>query len=150
MSRRTTVTHEFVEFVPERPKDGVVYVSIPYATAVHLCSCGCGTEVATPLSPADWQLTYDGETVTLHPSIGNWSLPCQSHYWVRNDRIVWARRWTAEEIAAGRADDRMATEERFGQRSNRTGEPERQNVPLGASSLRPEAFWPRLRRWFLR
>ncbi|WP_417924835.1 DUF6527 family protein [Collimonas pratensis] len=27
----------------------------------------------------DWSLTYDGKTVSLDPSIGNWSLPCRAH-----------------------------------------------------------------------
>ena len=53
-------------------------MSIPYATAVHLCACGCGNKVVTPFSPAEWQLTYDGDTVSLSPSIGNWQFPCKS------------------------------------------------------------------------
>jgi hypothetical protein len=28
---------------------GVIYISERYATAVHLCCCGCGYEVVTPL-----------------------------------------------------------------------------------------------------
>jgi hypothetical protein len=113
MSRRTVLRHEFVEYVPEVLDEGVLYVNIRYATAVHLCCCGCGIEVATPLSPADWQLTFDGETVTLHPSIGNWSLPCRSHYWIRTNRVLWARQWTAREIAEARERDQSAAEMRF-------------------------------------
>src|SRR6058998_1537160 len=75
MNRRKAIRHEFVDYVPEELEDGVVYVSIRYSTAVHLCCCGCGIEVASPISPADWELTFDGESITLHPSIGNWSLP---------------------------------------------------------------------------
>ena len=55
-----------------------------------LIPTGCGGRVVTPLSPDDWRLTYDGDTVSLWPSIGNWAFACQSHYWIRSDQIVWA------------------------------------------------------------
>ena len=105
--------HEFVELVPEVLEGNVLYISIKYRTAVHLCCCGCGVEVATPLSPAEWQLTFDGETVTLYPSIGNWNLNCRSHYWIRRDRVEWARTWTAREVAKAKQRDRSATEKQF-------------------------------------
>ncbi len=81
---------EFVTTVPEKPLSGVLYVSIEFATAVHLCCCGCGNEVVTPLSRTrGWKMLFDGETVTLHPSIGNWSFPCRSHYFIRENRVDW-------------------------------------------------------------
>ncbi|WP_353963011.1 DUF6527 family protein [Streptomyces sp. NBC_00365] len=40
-------------------------------------SCGCGRKVVTPLAPQEWKLTLDGVSVSLHPSIGNWSFPLQ-------------------------------------------------------------------------
>jgi len=106
MTRQERLRHVFVEFIPEEPEEGVIYVSLPYATAAHLCACGCGCEVITPISPTDWQLIFDGETVSLKPSIGNWSFPCQSHYWLERGRICWAPRWSREKIEAGRAKDR--------------------------------------------
>jgi hypothetical protein len=105
MKRSTKVTHEFVEFIPSDRKDRVLYVSIRYATAVHSCCCGCGSKVVTPLSPTDWKLTFDGETVSLSPSIGNWGFPCQSHYWIINDKVKWATRWSKAQIKRGRAKD---------------------------------------------
>ncbi|MGP8016814.1 MAG: DUF6527 family protein [Thermoplasmata archaeon] len=110
----TSIRPEFVEFIPERLEAGIVYISIPYATATHKCACGCGEPVVTPIRPTDWSLTWDGETVTLYPSIGNWSLPCQSHYWIRENRIVWARSWSQWEIDAGRAADAGAKARRYG------------------------------------
>ena len=103
--RQQTLAHEFVEYVPGRLAEGVLYVSIAYRTAVHLCACGCGNKVATPISPADWKLQYDGDTVSLTPSIGNWGFPCRSHYWIDRDRIRWAGAWTSNQIAAGRERD---------------------------------------------
>lgn len=82
--------HKFVEFIPEKLENEVIYISMYYATAVHKCACGCGSEVVTPFSPTDWKLTFNGESISLHPSIGNWSFQCKSHYWIRNNRIQWA------------------------------------------------------------
>lgn len=99
--------HEFVEFVPDQLRDGVLYISIPYATVVHRCCCGCGNEVVTPLSPTDWKLIFDGRTISLHPSIGNWSFPCQSHYWIRDNGVEWAPRWSKEKIEAARTNGQL-------------------------------------------
>jgi uncharacterized protein DUF6527 len=127
MSRRTprTFTHEFVEFIPSDLKEGVIYVSIQYATAVHNCACGCGSKVVTPITPTDWELTFDGETISLYPSIGNWNFPCRSHYWIRRNRVKWAGRWSQEEIEAGRAKDRSLKQRFFEakQRSANEGSP---------------------------
>jgi len=101
----TKLIHKFVKSVPEALQDGVLYVSVEYATAIHKCCCGCGKEVVTPLSPRDWKLTFDGETISLYPSIGNWSFPCQSHYWITNNRVEWAAKWDREQIESGRKKD---------------------------------------------
>src|ERR1039458_6166357 len=87
------LSHKFVEFVPNVLEKGVLYVSITYGTASHLCCCGCGREVVTPITPTGWKLIFDGETVSLHPSIGNWNFPCRSHYWISNNRVEWAEDW---------------------------------------------------------
>jgi hypothetical protein len=57
---------------------------------------------------------HDGKTVSLDPSIGNWSFPCQSHYWIRNNRIKWAPKWSREQIERGRTHDNYAKEGYFG------------------------------------
>jgi hypothetical protein len=108
-----TLTHEFVEYVPRELKDGVLYVSIPFATVIHKCGCGCGLQVVTPLAPSQWSLTFDGKTISLHPSIGNWNFPCKSHYWIKRNQVVWARQWTKAEIAAGQSRDARAVEDEF-------------------------------------
>jgi len=69
--RRTSIEHEFVEFIPSELKEGVLYVSVQYATAVHKCACGCGNKVVTPISPVDWQLLFDGDSVSLTPSMAH-------------------------------------------------------------------------------
>jgi len=85
------MAYEFVHFIPERPSAGTLYISTDYGTAVHLCGCGCGWEVVTPLSPAGWHIVFDGKSVSLYPSIGNWEFECQSHYWISSGLVVWVR-----------------------------------------------------------
>lgn len=114
MKRQTALAHEFVEFMPDQLKDGILYVSMAFATVSHKCCCGCGNEVVTPLSPTDWKLIFDGQSISLDPSVGNWSFPCKSHYWIRNGKVRWVGMWTQEEINAGRAADRMMKDKQFG------------------------------------
>lgn len=92
------IKFRFVEFIPDELENGVLYISGEYSVAVHMCFCGCNNEVVTPLSPTGWQLFYDGKRVSLYPSIGNWSLPCRSHYWITNNKVVWVRRQFSKAI----------------------------------------------------
>jgi hypothetical protein len=107
------IRHAFVEFIPKEREEGVVYVSIPYATAVHNCFCGCGTKVVTPISPVGWRVIYDGESISLTPSVGNWAFPCRAHYFIREDTVVWAGNMTQDEIAWARGRDRAAREAHY-------------------------------------
>jgi len=43
--------------------------------------------------------------ISLHPSIGNWSFECRSHYWIRNNQVVWAGGLTDEQIKLVKARD---------------------------------------------
>lgn len=102
------IDHKFVEFIPEHEdmEDRVIYISLDYDTAVHNCVCGCGQQVVTPLSPTEWKLTYNGESVSLYPSIGNWEFDCKSHYWVREGKVIWDEMWSEQRINSGRTIDR--------------------------------------------
>jgi len=138
--KQDTLVPRFVELVPNKISNGILYVSLDYETAIHNCCCGCGHKVVTPLSPTDWSLTFDGDTVSVSPSIGNWSLPCKSHYWIIRNRIEWSPRWTAEQIAAGRARDRAAKNRYYGV------EPIPTAPPL-IHSHKPESLLSRIIRW---
>jgi len=105
-----TLEYEFVDVIPGKLEEQTLYVSMDYATAVHKCCCGCGREVVTPLSPTDWKLIYDGVSVSLSPSIGNWSFECRSHYWIRKCKVRWSRSWSQKKIDAGRERDRKMKE----------------------------------------
>jgi hypothetical protein len=80
-------------------------VSATYSTAAHLCCCGCREEVITPLSRAQWVLTFDGK-VSLRPSIGTWALPCRSHYVIDRGHARWAGALSETEIRLNRDEDR--------------------------------------------
>jgi Family of unknown function (DUF6527) len=111
MNRLTRLRPEFVQFIPEKLDEGVLYISRRYKTASHLCCCGCGLEVVTPLNPAKWSLSESpsGE-VSLSSSIGNWSFPCISHYWIDRNEIRWAGAMSAAQIVAVKAGDRRDAE----------------------------------------
>ena len=48
MKQHSSLRHEFVANIPEKLADYTVYVSIPFATIVYNCFCGCGNEIVTP------------------------------------------------------------------------------------------------------
>lgn len=113
------IQHKFVEFIPDVIEEKTLYISIEYCTAVHKCICGCGNEVVTPISPTDWELRFDGKTVSLSPSIGNWSFECKSHYFIAHNEIRLARRWKDWEIEEGRQDDSENKKKFFKKRKKR-------------------------------
>lgn len=117
MTRLTRIDHRFVDVIPSKLRHGILYLSIPYSTAVHSCGCGCGNEVVTPLTPTDWRMTYDGESVTLSPSVGNWSFDCRSHYVIDRGRLRWARGWAVREINEAREIDRVRKSDFFAQQT---------------------------------
>lgn len=88
--------------MPKELQEGVLYVSEEFGVAAHLCPCGCGNKVVTPLGPTDWFFSENKGMPTLDPSIGNWQIPCRSHYWIIDGFIHWSTQWTEEEIIDGR------------------------------------------------
>lgn len=91
-----------VQFLPKKLEEGFLYVSEEYGIAGHLCPCGCKNKIMTPLDPSEWSFQEASDGPTLYPSIGNWQLPCMSHYWITNGDIEWSYEWSEEEILAGR------------------------------------------------
>ena len=91
-----------VQYVPKELKPGILYVAQEFDIAVHLCACGCGSKVTTPLGPTEWTVKETASGPSLYPSVGNWQLACQSHYWIDGGEIRWAKKWTPDQIARGR------------------------------------------------
>lgn len=91
-----------VHYMPKVLEAGILYVSEEFHTAAHLCACGCMQKVRTPLGPTEWTVRADVRGPTLRPSVGNWQLPCRSHYLITNGNVQWSNRWTEKQIHAGR------------------------------------------------
>ncbi len=91
-----------VRYMPEELKSGILYVSNEFDIAIHICPCGCGSKIKTPLGTTEWILEETEYGPTLYPSIGNWQLPCQSHYWIKQGEVRWAKIWSPEQIIIGR------------------------------------------------
>jgi len=107
MIKHHHLAHRFVRSIPKELELGVLYLSMEYATAIHSCCCGCGNQVVTPFSPTDWQMSFDGESVSISPSIGNWSFPCRSHYFINKGHVIEADQWSQMQVEAGRRQDKI-------------------------------------------
>jgi len=144
---------ESVEFIPERLEEGVLYISERYHTAVHKCCCGCGQEVVTPLSSAEWSVKRNGSRVSLWPSIGNWSYPCRSHYVIQDNRVLEANAMTERQIQRVKANDRADKTAQI-RCTNHTKEvvvlAQKPNVQISATrEWRPSMNWlQHLIRWW--
>jgi hypothetical protein len=107
------ITVEHVRLMPAQLAPGVLYVSREFETATHLCACGCGSKVVTPLGETDWTHWMSPSGPSLFPSVGNWQLPCRSHYWIWNGGIEWAEEWSDEQVKEGREREMARTQAYF-------------------------------------
>jgi len=109
---------ERVHYIPETLESGVLYMAAEFDIAVHLCACGCATKVTTPLGLAEWQITPTATGPSLSPSIGNWQLPCRSHYFITAGKTRWAGQWSDERVQAGRDAEKRRREAYYNERAN--------------------------------
>lgn len=147
MMRHSHLEHRFVQHIPDGLEPGVLYISMEYGTAAHQCCCGCGEEVVTPFTPTDWKMTFEGETVSLSPSIGNWTLDCRSHYVIKRGRAIEAEPWTDVQVEAERHRDRAAKARFYGGHA-----PSKPVVTVGKAELPSPArpgFVRRILRWVI-
>lgn len=142
------VKHKFIEFMPDIIEDGILYISLDYGTIIHNCVCGCGNEVNTPLSPTDWKMIYNGESVTLKPSIGNWSFECKSHYWITNNKIVWSDKWSDDTIRKVRKIENSDREEYYrNKNSSKQNEKKSEVKKLAVSKPENKSWFQKLLFW---
>lgn len=140
--RILAITPVFVNTIPDRLEGGVLYVCEQYKIAAHKCCCGCGEEVITPLTPADWSIRKEGNVVSLMPSIGNWSFNCKSHYWISRNDVVWAGNMSQRQIDQVKARDR-ADKEIYIAAINRQKEQQQARPDSVVAKL-----WQALMRWW--
>lgn len=148
MIRHRHLEQRFVQYIPEKLEAGVLYISMEYATAAHACCCGCGQEVVTPFTPTDWNMTFDGETVSLSPSIGNWNMPCRSHYVIERSQVIEARPWTDEQVTAEHRRDKKAKASYYGTEVQGSAD---QSAPASLSTdIEAIGLWARIKKWVSR
>jgi hypothetical protein len=94
-----------VEFMPSQLEQGVLYYSKKFGTAAHLCACGCGSKIRTPIAPTEWAISEGTDGPNLWPSVGNWQQACRSHYFISNGQVEWALQWSETQIVHGRLNE---------------------------------------------
>ena len=57
-------------------------------TAVRIYNTNTSKVIIEEVPCVNQSVKYDGETVSLSPSIGNFQFPCKSHYWIRENRVI--------------------------------------------------------------
>ena len=153
MMLHKTLDHRFVRTMPRQLDPGVLYISMDYATAVHSCCCGCGERVVTPFTPTDWRMTFDGETISLNPSVGNWNQKCRSHYVIQRGRVLESGSWSEAQVEAERRRDKRTKVAHYGQPDL---DPSGVMLSSDGASLNPAvqrrspqtlSLWARLKSW---
>ena len=129
-----SIRPKFVVSFPPAMEDGVLYISEEYETAGHKCCCGCGEKVITPLNPAKWRLTKSSNgAVSLYPSVGNWKFACQSHYWIRENRVIAAGMMSKQKIATVKERDKRDSQ-RYIDRTNQANRTEAETMKSSTRS----------------
>lgn len=119
-----------VHYLPKELEVGILYVSIEFGVAGHLCACGCGNKIITPLGETEWSFKNENDKPTLFPSIGNWQLPCKAHYWIERGKIHWSYQFTNEEIIAGNINEELKRKKYY-------------------DNLNNKGFISRIKKWFI-
>ena len=110
---------ERVEYMPKVLEPGILYFAEEYGAAAHLCACGCGTKIRTPIAPTEWRISEGPKGMSLEPSVGNWQQPCRSHYWIDEGEVIWSGQWTDEQIEAGRKREAARRAEHFDSKTSK-------------------------------
>jgi len=108
-----------VYYLPIDFKPNTLYFSKEFEVAGHLCACGCENKIITPINPVEWALEITRYGPTLYPSIGNWQLPCKSHYWISKGKVEWSYKMTEDEIFAGNKCEEVRREKYYENLQNR-------------------------------
>lgn len=92
-------------------------------------------------------MTYDGKTVSLHPSVGNWSFPCRSHYWIDRNEIRWSHAFDDAEIRRVRKTNKIRRRRYYAEGVEQEGHEEQGSLArpgVVACGLRTLRRWLRL------
>jgi uncharacterized protein DUF6527 len=92
MPKTETLTAEYCDTIPKELAEGIIYISLEFKVAIHLCACGCRQKTVTPINRSNsWQLSDVDGKITLRPSIGNFmgENPYHAHYYITQNKIEW-------------------------------------------------------------
>jgi hypothetical protein len=140
--RRERIRPAFVDGIPDRLEEGVLYVSLEHDAMMHLCACGCGEEVSTPLGPTDWRLTWDGASISLAPSVGSGGLACRSHYLIDRNAVRWLAPMTDWSIA-DEQDRTRAAKDRYWGPATPVNDASDATPPAASAPVNP-SWWGRM------
>lgn len=80
--------------VPDHIDKTIFIVGSTPKWVIFDCPCDRGHRLSVPLMKSvspHWRLTRHGKTISLWPSISVTDGPCDSHFWLRKNRVEWAR-----------------------------------------------------------
>jgi hypothetical protein len=120
--------YEQADPIPKLMKPGVVYHDTEFELAELLCPCGCGHRI-TLLVPDGHQISVDGTTPSVSPSIAVCDAPCGSHFFIREGEVDWLAAFSPSRSASVMG---------------------RQVARHVATDLRNRSRWERFRRWVSR
>jgi hypothetical protein len=144
----TSLNHVFIDTIPDELEEGKLYISPRFRVIMHSCCCGCKNKVVTPLSPARWKMTFDGSSISISPSIGNWNFDCKSHYWIQNNEVEWARKWSDHEVAEGKLYEREKREEHFKKTNKEEKTTNEDNLKISNKVQIKQSLFVRMRNLF--
>lgn len=84
--KRILLNFEKVYYMPniKDMKENVIYISDEFKVSGHKCMCGCGSLTIMPLGNNEWNYEIKNNKLTMWPSVGNYQMPCKSHYIIQN------------------------------------------------------------------
>jgi hypothetical protein len=132
---------ERVHFMPKELEPGVLYHSEEFETAAHLCACGCGQKIRTPIGPTEWSLEEGDQGPSLSPSVGNWHKACKSHYWITNGQVTWSYAWSDKEIENGRQHEQLRRQAHY--------EAPTYSIPVVLEDVPEPGLWVKIWRWLV-
>ena len=92
----------FVDWMPNKRKENIIYISNRGRLIIHNCFCGCGEGVPITIGKIgkhnNWTYSLnDKKEITIFPSIAT-GLKCGSHYFIRDNKVVWSNPISREEV----------------------------------------------------
>jgi hypothetical protein len=85
--KRIDVSFRKVQYMPSlsEMEESVIYISDEYGVSGHKCMCGCGSKTIMPIGKGEWNYDiHSNGKISMSPSVGNYQLPCKSHYIIQN------------------------------------------------------------------